>query len=189
MNAILKTSNKNYIAMIGGIETFINGADPTISIRVEKKCFNHLAKYHGGCIDCGTETDPSKMVEIHTAAKDEILEAELKRREAVRSNAQQRREWAGTVAKDPESYTIDEIIEAAEITANRDGWAGAKLLLTSSPFSRAMLAKFSTYSVTPFDDGQIIIKGDRKKSFRRKGGRFEGQHSFSDLLKEIKGEI
>jgi len=186
MNKIIKTDNGNYIAIINGVETYINGQNPAQTNPVTTPCFEHLAKYNCISVECGAATDPAELITLHTAKIAAIVAADTSSKIDKLNAAADRREWAAIVAKSPANYTSAEIVAAAELIANRNGWAGADLLLQSdTPFSAAMLAKFATYTVTPFDDGDIIIKVDRRKTYRRKGGRFEGNHSLSDLLNDI----
>lgn len=78
------------------------------------------------------------------------------------------------IAANPDDYTPAEIWQAAVyLTKSAKSWVGADLLLNSKVFCAAILNKAKIFTVTPFDDGTLLVKVD--------GNRYGNKRGWSDI--------
>lgn len=104
----------------------------------------------------------------------------IKEREPIRLKNQLLKEKINLIADNPDNYTALEIYQAANfINKNENSYRGADVLLKSEVFKLKMFEHFKTFTVTPFDNGLLLIKCNDKINF----GNHRGYQDLEPYLK------
>lgn len=73
------------------------------------------------------------------------------------------------IEANPNNYTPIEIWQCAlHLNRTLNNQMGADLVLADNPFSKRLLNVLGSYTVTPFDDGSLMIKANGKKYGNRR---------------------
>lgn len=93
---------------------------------------------------------------------DYFEKSELSKRKQIEERSLQRARY-NHIINNTELYKADEIYKAAMFVNKEQpstGWRAADALLRTNDFSVSLLKKCKSYTVTPFDNGDLLIKVD-----------------------------
>lgn len=115
----------------------------------------------------GVDSILSNCIEIDTTFSEYIQERNIKLKEAKENRlANQLNSLKEAYAIiENEKSTVQEVFRAYQSTRKIDtGWfASDKAFLENKKVKAFLLAKIGSYTITPFDNGEVIIKTDKEK--------------------------
>ena len=152
---IKETSKSGVLAHINGVFGQIRNSEfhPYSEIELQKKS---AYKDNTGWVEYESiEEWVSLTRKFNEERKNQRLEVESRMKDII---------------KNTDNYDALDIWQSAVwLNKQNSGWSGADLVLADNKLSKKLLEKLGTYTVTPFDDGTLMIKSGNKRYGNKRG--------------------